>query len=175
LKSDNGELDELLLSKPKDELLLLVKKLLPLKLCPSSKSTKAGIANAIQKARRQSKIPSGSPAKKKSKPTDYINELVTYMISGNSKSDEAKVVASVISGKDKSDAATKSSTAIKSSIGTDKQKLAAKPSTTSVVVELTEKEKRAKNKKIQAEVLQKCLRLRLCWVCLLPLVRSIGK
>ena len=46
---DNGKLDELL-SKSKDELLLLAKKLLPLKLCPSSKSTKSDIANAIQKA-----------------------------------------------------------------------------------------------------------------------------
>jgi hypothetical protein len=62
--------------------------------------------------------------------------LVTYVISGNSKSDEAEVVASVISGNDKSDTATKSSTAIKSSIGADKQKLAAKPSFHNVVVEL---------------------------------------
>jgi hypothetical protein len=37
----------------------------------------------------------------------------------------------------------------------DKQKLAAKPSTTGVVVELTDKVKRAKNKKIKEEVLQK--------------------
>ena len=72
--------------------------------------------------------------------------MVTYVISGNSKNDEAEVVASVISGNDKSDAATKSFTAIKSSIDTDKRKLAAKPSTTGAVVELTEKEKRAKNK-----------------------------
>jgi hypothetical protein len=37
----------------------------------------------------------------------------------------------------------------------DKRKLAAKPSTTGVVVDLTDKVKRAKNKKIMAEVLQK--------------------
>ncbi len=37
----------------------------------------------------------------------------------------------------------------------DKRKLAAKPSTTGVVVDLTDKVKRAKNKKIRAEVLQK--------------------
>ena len=55
----------------------------------------------------------------------------------------------------KSSAATKSSAAIKSSIGVDKRKLGAKPSTTGVVVELADKEKRAKNKKIKAEVLQK--------------------
>ena len=121
--SDNGKLDELLSN--------LAKKLLPLKLCPSSKSTKSDIANAIQKARRQSKIPSffaavpttkaststastdlsGSPAKKKSKPTDCMN----------------KVVASVISGNAKSDATTKSSTAILSSVGVDERKLAVKP------------------------------------------------
>jgi hypothetical protein len=49
------------------------------------------------------------------------------------------------------------------------------PSHPSTMWSLNWKEKRAKNKKIKAEVLQKCLRLRLCWVCLLPLVRSIGK
>jgi hypothetical protein len=38
-----------------------------------------------------------------------------------------EVVASVISGNAKSDAATKSSAAIKSSVGVDEQKLAAKP------------------------------------------------
>ena len=62
----------------------------------------------------------------------------------------------------KSSATTKSSTAIKSSVGVDKRKLAAKPYTTGVVVELTDnKEKRATNKKIRAEVLQKLLSLRL--------------
>ena len=45
--------------------------------------------------------------------------------------------------------------AIKSSIGMDERKLAAKPYTTGVVVELTDKEKRATNKKIKEEVLQK--------------------
>ncbi len=62
----------------------------------------------------------------------------------------------------KSSAATKSSAAIKSSIGVDERKLAAKPSTTGVIIELTDKEKRAKNKKIKEEVLQKFLKLRLC-------------
>jgi hypothetical protein len=37
----------------------------------------------------------------------------------------------------------------------DEQKFAAKPYTTGVVVELTDKEKRATNKKIRTEVLQK--------------------
>ena len=55
----------------------------------------------------------------------------------------------------KSSAVTKSSAAIKSSVGMDKRKLTAKPSTTGVDVELTDKEKRAKNKKIKEEVLQK--------------------
>jgi hypothetical protein len=55
----------------------------------------------------------------------------------------------------KSSAANKLSTAIKSSVSVDEQKLAAKPSTTSVVVELTDKEKRATNKKFKEEVLQK--------------------
>jgi hypothetical protein len=55
--SFNGELDELL-SKSKDELLLLAKRLLPPKLWPRSSSSKAVIAYVIQKARRQSKIPS---------------------------------------------------------------------------------------------------------------------
>jgi hypothetical protein len=48
---------------------------------------------------------------------------------------------------------TKPSAAVKSSVGVDERKLAAKPSTTGVVVDLTDKEKRAKNKKIQEEVL----------------------
>jgi hypothetical protein len=56
----------------------------------------------------------------------------------------------------KSSAATKSSAAITSSVGVDERKLAAKPYTTGVVVELTDdKEKRAMNKKIRAEVLHK--------------------
>ena len=55
----------------------------------------------------------------------------------------------------KSSTATKPSAAIKSSIGMDERKIAAKPYTTGVVVELTDMEKRAKNKKIKADVLQK--------------------
>jgi hypothetical protein len=55
----------------------------------------------------------------------------------------------------KSSTAAKPSAAIKSSIGMDKRKIAAKPYTTGVVVELTDMEKRARNKKIKAEVLQK--------------------
>jgi len=47
------------------------------------------------------------------------------------------------------------SAAIKSSVHVYERKLAAKPSTTGVVVELTDKEKRVMNKKIRAEVLQK--------------------
>ncbi len=122
--SVNGQLDELL-SKSKDELLLLAKRLLPPKLWPHSSSSKAAIANAIQKARRQSKIlsffaavptskaststastvSSSSPAKKKSKPADCINEEIASVISGSTKSDEAKEAASVISGSAKSDEA----------------------------------------------------------------------
>jgi hypothetical protein len=109
--SDNGERDELL-SKSKDELLLLAKKLLPPKLCPRSNSSKADIADSILNARWQPKIPSffaaaptsktssGSPAKKKSKSTE-----VASVISGCAKSDEAEEVASVISGCAKSDEA----------------------------------------------------------------------
>ena len=52
-----------------------------------------------------------------------------------------------------SEAAIKSS--VKSSVGVDKRKFAAKPCTTGVVIELTDKEKRAPNKKIKEEVLQK--------------------
>jgi hypothetical protein len=55
----------------------------------------------------------------------------------------------------KSSAPTKSSAAIKSSVSVDKRKLAAKPSTTGVVIKLTDKEKRAMNKQIKEEVLQK--------------------
>jgi hypothetical protein len=55
----------------------------------------------------------------------------------------------------KSSNVTKSSATIKSSVSVDEQKLAAKPFTTGVVVELTDKEKRATNKKIKEEVLQK--------------------
>ncbi len=47
----------------------------------------------------------------------------------------------------KSYAATKSFAAIKSSVRVDERKLAAKPSTTGVVVELADKEKRVKNKR----------------------------
>ena len=109
--SENGEQDELL-SKSKDELLLLAKKLLPPKLCPRSNSSKADIADSILNARRQPKIPSffaaaptskassGSPAKKKSKSTE-----VASVISGCAKSDEAEEVATVISGCAKSDEA----------------------------------------------------------------------
>ena len=94
--SENGEQDELL-SKSKDELLLLAKKLLPPKLCPRSNSSKADIADLILNARRQPKIPSffaaaptskalsGSPAKKKSKSTE-----VASVISGCAKSDKNK-------------------------------------------------------------------------------------
>jgi hypothetical protein len=122
--SDNGEQDELL-SKSKDELLLLAKRLLPPKLWPRSSSSKADIADVIQKARWQPKIPSffaavptskaststastvssGSPAKKKSKPTDCINEEIASVISGSTKSNEAEEVASAISGSAKSDEA----------------------------------------------------------------------
>jgi hypothetical protein len=52
--ADNGERDELL-SKSKNELLLLAKRLLPPKLWPRSSSSKADIADAIRKARRQPK------------------------------------------------------------------------------------------------------------------------
>jgi hypothetical protein len=48
----------------------------------------------------------------------------------------------------------KSSPGTKSSIRVDEQKLEAQPSTTGVVVELADKEKRATNKKIRTEVLQ---------------------
>ena len=116
--SDNGEQDELL-SKSKDELLLLAKKLLPPKLCPRSNSSKADIADSILNARRQPKIPSffaaaptskassGSPAKKKSKSTE-----VATVISGCAKSDEAGEVATVISGCAKSDEAAEVATVI---------------------------------------------------------------
>ena len=122
--SVNGELDELL-SKSKVELILLAKIQLPPKLCPRSSSSKADIANVIQNAQRQSKIPSffaavptlkaststastdssGSPAKKKSKPTDCIKEEIASVISGIAKSDEAEEVVSVISGSAKSNKA----------------------------------------------------------------------
>jgi len=62
---------------------------------------------------------------------------------------EADTVLSEI----ESEAAIKSS--VKSSVGVDERKFAAKPYTTGVVVELTDKEKRATNKKIKEEVLQK--------------------
>jgi hypothetical protein len=52
-----------------------------------------------------------------------------------------------------SEAAIKSS--VKSSVGMDERKLAAKPYTNGMVIELTDKEKRATNKKIKEEVLQK--------------------
>ena len=50
---------------------------------------------------------------------------------------------------------TKSSAAVKSSVRVNERKLAAQPSTTGVVIELADKEKRATNKKIKEEVLQK--------------------
>jgi hypothetical protein len=69
----------------------------------------------------------------------------------------------------KRSAVTKPSAAVKSSIRVNERKLAAQPSTTDVVVELADKEKRATNKKIRTEVLQKIHE------CLKPLVLSIGK
>ncbi len=56
--------------------------------------------------------------------------------------------------------AAKLSAAIKSSVDVDERKLAAKPSTTGVAVKFTDKEKRVKNKKIRAEVLQKMLQFK---------------
>ena len=136
--SDNGEQDELL-SKSKDELLLLAKRLLPPKLWPRSSPSKADIADVIQKARWQPKIPSffaavptskaststastdssGSPAKKKSKPTDCINEEIASVISVSAKSDEAEEVASVISVSAKSDEAEEVASVISGSAKSD--------------------------------------------------------
>jgi len=48
---------------------------------------------------------SSSPAKKKSKLTDCINEEITSVISVSAKSNEAEEIASVISGSAKSDEA----------------------------------------------------------------------
>ena len=86
----------------------------------------------------------------------YAGHLIAVVI------DEEDAEATKPSTAAKSSTATKSSTAIKSSVGVDEQKLAAKPSTTGVVIELTDKEKRATNKKIKEELLQKFLSLRLC-------------
>jgi hypothetical protein len=80
---------------------------------------------------------------------EYAGHLIVVII------DEEDEEATKPSTAAKSSAATKSSAAIKSSVGVDERKLAAKPSTTGVIVELTDKEKRAKNKKIKEEVLQK--------------------
>jgi hypothetical protein len=73
----------------------------------------------------------------------------------NSNSDEFELgpKADTVLSEIESEAAIKSS--VKSSVGVDEQKFAAKPYTTGVVVELTDKEKRATNKKIKEEVLQK--------------------
>ena len=61
----------------------------------------------------------------------------------------------MISGNDKSDTGTKSSTAIKSSVDVDKQKLAAKPSTTGVITELTDKEKEPRIRKLRQKYFKK--------------------
>ncbi len=73
----------------------------------------------------------------------------------NSDSDEFELgpEADTVLSEIDSEAAIKSS--VKSSVGVDERKFAAKPYTTGVVVELTDKEKRATNKKIKEEVLQK--------------------
>ena len=73
----------------------------------------------------------------------------------NSDSDEFELgpEADTVLSEIESEAAIKSS--VKSSVGVDERKFAAKPYTTGVVVELTDKEKRATNKKIKEEVLQK--------------------
>ena len=107
---------------------------------PPFQFIKADIANAIQNARRQSKIPSffaavptlkaststastdssGSPAKKKSKPTDCINEKIASVISVSAKRDEAKEeVASVISVSAKSDKAKEVASMISGSAKSD--------------------------------------------------------
>ena len=107
---------------------------------PPFQFIKADIANAIQNAQRQSKIPSffagvptlkaststastdssGSPAKKKSKPTDCINEKIASVISVSAKRDEAKEeVASVISVSAKSDKAKEVASMISGSAKSD--------------------------------------------------------
>ena len=105
-----------------------------------SSSSKADIANAIQNARRQSKIPSffaaaptsktststaskdssGSPAKKKSKPTNCINEEIASAISGSANSDKVEEIASAISGSAKSDEAEEIASVISGSAKSDK-------------------------------------------------------
>ena len=107
-----------------------------------SSSSKADIANAIQNARRQSKIPSffaaaptsktststastdssGSPAKKKSKPTNCINEEIASAISGSANSDKVEEIASAISGSAKSDEAEEIASVISGSAKSDKAK-----------------------------------------------------
>jgi hypothetical protein len=94
-------------------------------------------------------IPSPPPPPPQTQTHEYAGHLIVVII------DEEDEEATKPSTAAKSSAATKSSAAIKSSVGVDERKLAAKPSTTGVIVELTDKEKRAKNKKIKEEVLQK--------------------
>jgi hypothetical protein len=65
---------------------------------------------------------SGSPAKKKPKPTDCINKKIASVISGNAKSDEAEDVASVISGTTKSDDAEEVASVISGTAKSDEAK-----------------------------------------------------
>ncbi|KAL3780879.1 hypothetical protein ACHAW5_001346 [Stephanodiscus triporus] len=65
---------------------------------------------------------SSSPAKKKSKPTDCINEEIASVISGSTKSDEAEEIASMISGSTKSDEADVIASVISGSAKSDEAK-----------------------------------------------------
>jgi hypothetical protein len=100
---------------------------------------------------------------------DYIGHPIVVVIG---EEDEEATKPSTAA---KSSAPTKSSAAIKSSVSVDKQKLAAKPSTTGVVIELTDKEKRAMNKKIKEEVLQKNPQFKAVLSVPYAFVWSIGK
>jgi hypothetical protein len=61
-----------------------------------------------------------------------------------------------------SEAAIKPS--VKSSVGVDKQKLTTKPYITGAVVELTDKGRESRIRRLRKKYFKKILSLRLCWV-----------
>ena len=92
---------------------------------------------------------------------------------GPNEDTELSEIESEVLSEIESEAAIKSS--VKSSVGVDERKFAAQPSTTGVVIELTDKEKRAMNKKIKEEVLQKNPQFKAVLSVPYAFVWSIGK
>ena len=109
-----------------------------------------------------SSTPSAMKTAPKKRPSRVAKKTVSYCNTNDEDGYELKKKAKANTTDSDSDeeatkqsTVTKSSAAVKSSVRVNERKLAAQPSTTGVVIELADKEKRATNKKIKEEVLQK--------------------